>query len=247
MSRLMDVLLKYESSLRSIGFDERQIRILGRNYADEKDLRAFAESSEDLNAETIMYIDLLGLTANEIEFDGCGKPKALVLYPTADPNKAFLNSTFVRQIKEAYDMKIRAIKTVNDMRRELRQSPILDLLVLGGHGTRDDLIFNGKSNRGTLTKYERLEDELSRIKENGVIFLDSCSNGEGRELSYNLANHIATCAPGRKVISCTEKFSRDNMNIVNLCPLEVKIKRVDPFNGDYDDCTYVAVVKGDAR
>ncbi|MFH0797944.1 MAG: hypothetical protein V1906_00880 [Candidatus Woesearchaeota archaeon] len=250
MSKLYDILLKHEKhklALRDLGFDEYGIKILGHSHVPLDYVEAIKRQDGNLNATTIYYNYVLGLAANDIDFDVSSKPKALLLYPTKDADDIFSDIELLRQIRETYNIKYRAICGVRDMCRELRDSPALDLLMVAGHGTAQTLTFDDEPFFDQLNINSIIEDRLCKVKEGGVIFLNSCSNGKGREGSRNLANHIAACAPGRKVISCTENFRSDNMTVKSIHPFDINISRVDPFTGDYDDCTYVAVANGDKK
>jgi len=200
-----------------------------------------------LNAATIVYYYHLGLTEDHLDFKNSGKPKALIIYATSDDDKSFVEEeefSFLRKIKRKYDIKIRAVSTVNEFYAELEKSPQLDLLLIGGHGLNDNLEFGC-----SLPKYrieigeegdlrigtQGLKERLEKVRKGGVIYLESCCTGEGRGNAKNLANHVAECAPARRVISCTREFDGRHVKVKKLYPLDLSIINGSPL----EDCTYV--------
>ncbi len=234
-------------------FNGYEIALLRKSQVPVKFAALLARKG--LNAETIMYYSKLCLTENDITFSNSRKPKALILYPTSNPpdsigTQAFSDDDtyeFLRKILSAYDVRLRAISTVDEMYQEVEQNADVNLLILGGHGTRQSLTFGENRNKyGRAINKESfklsvdtkgLEAHLKRLPNDAVIFLDSCCNGEGREDERNMANYIAECASGRKVISGTEVFNAGKITINQMFPLDLSIFACYT----YQDCTYVTV------
>ncbi|MBI2574567.1 hypothetical protein HYV82_01655 [Candidatus Woesearchaeota archaeon] len=233
-------------------FNGYEIALLRKNQVSA--LFAASLAAMGLNAETIMYHFKLGLSGNNTTFRNSGKPKALILYPTGNPPdfigvQAFSDDDtyeFLRKILDAYDVRLRAISTVGEMDRETEQNADAKLLILGGHGARQSLTFGeNRPKYGVEIDEEAfkltvdtkgLEVILDRLPNDAVIFLDSCFNGEGKENEMNMANYVAECAPGRKVISGTGVFNAGKITIKQMFPLDLAIMACYT----YQDCTYVA-------
>ncbi len=132
------------------------------------------------------------------------------------------------------------------MYHELDRSPELHLLILAGHGSPATLTFgesipkygisiNDHSAKLSIRQKE-LSDHLKALAKDAVIFLNSCLNGAGRKSVENLANYMAACAPGRKVISCEKEFNPGSVEIRQTFPLKLRIRG----RSSVDDCVYIA-------
>ena len=216
-----------------------EISLLKENNIPIDYIKSLTE--HELNAQTIVYYYNLKLTNQDIDFKNSDKPKALLLYPTSNPPdflgfKAFSDDDsyqFLSKIYNRYNTKFRAISTVEEMYRELDDAPELNLLILGGHGSQETLTF-GKSNEkygvvidkksgGLSTQDNEFGEHTKRLSPDGVVFLDSCLNGQGGGREMNLANFVAQNIPGRKVISSTEPFNAGKITIKNIYPLDLSI------------------------
>lgn len=197
-------------------------------------------SQHGLNAKTIVYYYVLGLDDNCIDFENSDKPKALILHPESDPKgditRSFCEPStlyFLKSLKQYYDLRIRIIATTLEMFKELDNPAKIDLLILGGHGTKKSLTFGENIPEyevyfdEPLTKLTtstmNLSEHMHNLASDAVIFLNSCSNGYGRTSEDNLANFVAKSAPGRKIISCTDPFINEDIRIVSYYPLDLKI------------------------
>lgn len=209
-------------------------------------------SCQGLNAATIMYHYRMGLGEEDIDFRDSGKPKALILYPTSDPVQMVFQAfseddtfKFFQTVQDTYNVRIRAISSVEEMYDELDNSPEIDLLILGGHGSKTTLTFGesipkydvhiDKQSAVLSTDREDLGDHLRKVSPEGVIFLDSCCNGEGRETERNMANYVAENAPGRKVIAGTDVFNAGKVTVNSAFPLDLSLMACYKCT----DCTYV--------
>jgi hypothetical protein len=232
-------------------FNGYEIALLRKNQISAKS--AASLTKKGLNAETIIYHSKLGLTGDDITFDNSGKPRALILYPTGNPPdfigvQAFSEDDtyeFFGRIFHVYDVRLRAISTVDEMYQEIEQNSDVNLLILGGHGTRRSLTFGENKPKYGIAMDEEaskltvdtkgLEACLGDLPNDAIIFLDSCCNGKGRKDEINLANYVAECAPGRKIISGTETFNAGKITINKIFPLDLSIMACYTFQ----DCTYV--------
>lgn len=202
-------------------------------------VRKFSEYG--LNASTIVYHFKMGLKKlSDFKFNK--QPKALILFPTNDPKQisgTVFNDdgtfVFLKELQKVYDMRIRAISTVEEMYNQLNDCPEINLLILSGHGSKTSLTFGkniskyginyAKDESDFTVKRNDLKEHLRILAPDAVIFLDSCLNGSGKENEINMANFVAENAPGRKVISCTESFNFQKIGIKSVYPFNVIICR----------------------
>jgi len=219
-------------------FNGHDIAVLQSNGVPADYTQKMVEAG--LNADTIIYYYKLGLKSIDIDFKNDGRPKALFLYPTDDPT--FLGDCVFSEerainvisiIKDHYDIKLRAISTVEEMCKCLDEDSDLKLLVLGGHGSRETLTFgcsrpkygihySDDSRELKVSKFN-LKEHLRKLPEDLVIFLDSCLNGEGGAEGENMANYVAQSAPGRKVISSMVAFNGGDICFHSFIPFDIDI------------------------
>jgi len=208
-------------------------------------------AQQGLNGATIMYYYRAGFGENQTNFANSGEPKALILYPTDDPEyittQAFRDDeTFamLKNIAMAYDVKIRAISSVDEMFEEIDQAQDTYYLVLGGHGLPTSIQFGKKNskyyapvggNSVSLTpENTQLKEHLDQLPLLEYILLDSCLTGEGGADMENMVNFIADCAPGRLVTGPTEVTNSRLIEMRQLYPPEVHLKAIH----SHKDCTY---------
>ena len=236
-------------------FNGRDIALLQQHKVPVQYAECLAKKG--LNAQTIMYYYNVKVEPQEnaqaTDFQNNGKPKALIIYPTDDPVQIVFQVfsekdtfKFFKKIIGRYDTKIRAVSTVHEMYAELDSTPQLNLLILGGHGSKTTLTFGDSKPKYEINIDEKqaalsvehsdLGEHLDCLSKDAVIFLDSCLNGEGREQALNLANYFASKAPGRRVIAGTDVFSADKIKVNCLFPLDLRILLCHT----YKDCTYTA-------
>ncbi len=235
-------------------FDGHGIATLSSNRVPPE----FAEemAPKGMNALTILYYYGLALEPGDTAFTGENGRRCLALLPTWDSSVPFYwpvfscrqTAEFLGSLRSVYDLRVRAISTLEEMCAEIERTPDVDLLVLAGHGKRDSLMF-GKS-----TVYDQLFDDslgelttasesaaryFAMLPEDATVFLDSCSNGEGRDSGDNLANAVAGWAPGRTVIASTADCGPDDITFESLVPFRLSIRTFSP-EGEEMDSTYVA-------
>jgi hypothetical protein len=204
---------------------------------------AQAMAALGLNADTIGYYFKLGLSAENIYFKGNHKPKALVFLPTDNPPDLLGSGAFDEEraigvlgiVKDHYDIQLRAVSTVEEMYAYLDANPDIALLIWAGHGFRDRLVFGCNNPKYGINHPEHsrmlrigradLAEHLQGLSQDAVIFLDSCFNGEGRETGHNLANFVASSAPGRRVISAIEEFNAGDIHFNSFLPFDIAIKK----------------------
>jgi hypothetical protein len=188
------------------------------------------------------------------------RPLAVVVYPKGDHNGAFYLSSniFEEMIDAGYRVLYFEVESDTECAEVLLKATgagtaneqKAELLVFGGHGSRTSLTFERDSqpqegDHGSLdfSDEEFFEEKglAGVLSEGGQIVLDSCSNGEGRADTDNMANfmrRIFEQAKERGIWSATESYG----------PLEFhfdengKLERVDfPVPG------YQAYIDNDDR
>ena len=188
----------------------------------------------------------LGLSIDEIEnFNDTSKPNSLIVFPTFDYSKdpgdkefgrAFSNDKILSLLKDMmgkYDVKV----TVASSQQEVCDAidPKLNFVtgIITGHGT-DTSLREGKpcthadkncnDDDNIINTKDKLSSCLDNFVEDAVIFLNSCSTGEGGSLNpHNLANTLSLQAPGRTFISSKVGFSTDNLIVKSIYPFDVRI------------------------
>jgi len=167
------------------------------------------------NAKIVRYTQLR-LPIKDIIFNDTKKPNALIVYPISD-NAAYYNLyngvKFIRNIISRYDVQLIIAKDKDDVYNAIDYIPNIEFLCLAGHGKRYELNLSEGGYDVSLSKLEsrgkidtsdsEFADHLRRLNPGAVIYLFSCSTGEGGDTALNLANKIAEWSDNRKVISFT--------------------------------------------
>ncbi|HLD72227.1 MAG TPA: hypothetical protein VJA23_01445 [Candidatus Nanoarchaeia archaeon] len=190
-----------------------------------------------LDARSAFLYTLLDLSPEEaISFADSDKPNALLIFPYSDWNYNFSSSEMrelTQKLKESYDLLVKVANQEETFYSALEEVPDAELLILSGHGTASSLSLGetdlswfpsekDESYQIDLSDWE-LEEILNQLHPSAVIFLNSCSNGYGRENLGNLANFIANQAGGRKVISGIDLFSSGEIMINSIYPFDASI------------------------
>ena len=236
-----------------------------REYA-----QALISQSQSLRGREITTFLRLGLEADSVNtFEDTERPNALVVYSTDDLFGALYYSTYFDPVPPIaafgpiwlnYDYRIVFVKEEGQVYQAITETPNLELLVIGGHGTRTsstlgmfptqttdkDLVYYSARFETASFGFEdgELSKYLSLLEPNAVIFLFSCSNGKGGVYDgnnvpvKNYANFVAQRAGGRTVIASTAPFGADNIQITNAYPLELRIVVTLPGQQP-EDRTYI--------
>ncbi len=204
---------------------------------------------QGLNAHTIMYYHKMEFPEDQTDFSNSGNPKALIIYPTDDPKQilshAFRNqATFdvLKNISGTYDVKLRAISSVEEMLTELDAADDAHYLILAGHGSRTGITFGKREskygrNSGSpklTADHTQIRNRLARLPSLSHIWLDSCSTGEGGESEDNMVNFVADCAPDVMVTGPTAVTGAHLTDMQQMDPSELRLYSLY----DYKDCTY---------
>lgn len=164
-------------------------------------------------------------------FTDTKKPNLLITYPVLDNQKAFFSPAardFIKMLSEDYDIWFATVGDERDLYYALRKSPKIDLLILSGHGSRDNIILNRPTEGYEELSYIDTEDKelkryLKHLDPEATIFLNACNTGNGRESQINLANAISKRAPGRHVIAATEPYNIQEIVLTKYYPLALEI------------------------
>jgi len=253
LEQIMDI--KGENGIPRFNYSEI------RNLISSKASLKFIKDLSDIKDKTGTYeftgfqisrLFQLNLSKKEIlKFKDTDKPNALLVYPAIDPINEFyspIEISILEALKKKYDTRIIVASKEEEVYKELENIPNImffnpkghgeyNILALGEYqwglqGVEDGDVDLKTENYGIDTSDNELEKVINNLHPNAVIFLDSCSNGEGRERKANLANFIKKLSKGRKVISATEPYSGEDMEIQNFYPFDVKIVK------DGRDITY---------
>lgn len=111
------------------------------------------------------------------EFIDTDKPNALLTIPEKDDNDAFREEgyfNFFKEIKSAYDVKLRIISDERDLCYSINNTPNLELLVIGGHGRPNYICFaeHLDESKKINQKIDSLNKELSTFLSEGNICED---------------------------------------------------------------------------
>ena len=164
-------------------------------------------------------------------FNDTGKPNLLLTYPVLDKPKAFFSPSareMIKTLSAHYDVWIVTVADEKELYKAIRKMPGIDLLILSGHGSKDNIMLNSPNEGFEELSYidigdSELKKHLKKLNKNGVIFLNSCSTGQGKNEEYNLANEIAQLVPGHTIIAATESFASQEVKILKPFPLEIDI------------------------
>jgi len=225
----------------------------GGNYEYAKEM----SSVIDGNGKNVFYgaqlpqFAYLGLSVDEIvNFKDTEKPNALVVYPTYDINYSGIEGAFAvkdslklfKLIKDAYDVKVIVASDKDELCGAIDPSKKYKLGVISGHGSKTSLTQGkpcdaGASNCDDKKYYIGTDDfELAScfdgFHQDAVIFLNSCSTAEGGDDMFNLANHMAQFALGRKIIASKVPFAAPQLEVDNIYPFQARIV-VDEIDQTY--------------
>lgn len=205
-----------------------------------KDAQAAYGSNKKVNQTVLFQIK---------PFIDTAKPNAVFTLPAVDANNAYGTSNtveFLKTLRASYDVRVILARTEDEVCKVLLETPEIEALVLGGHGTAKILSFgdqnpmqqeaHGPGNLILTTEDHHFQDCLKNLTPSAHIFLNSCSNGEGGPQADNLAHAMWEWSHRREVTASTKPF--DNAYIVQAIPLRVRVTR-PAGGGRVEDSTLV--------
>lgn len=223
-------------SLKKIGDKNlsRQTLIKALYKRGYKDWRVYYDELNYIfcNAENYRTLYSLSLVKRSYGFfKDTPKPNLLMIYPAIDEEKAFFSASareMIKKLAASYDVWFATVYDEKDFYKAIRKAPKIDLLILSGHGTSNNIQLSipveGYEDLSYIDSEDKeLKRHLKHLKKDATIFLNSCSTGKGKDKKDNLANTIAALAPGRQVISATKPFSIGEIRIRNNFPLILDI------------------------
>jgi hypothetical protein len=198
-----------------------------------------------LDKEKIIRYTQLRLPIKDIIFKDTEKPNALIVYPIID-NGSYYNIKdgikFLKNVISGYDVQLIIAKDENEVYNAIDYVPNIEFLCLAGHGTKHNLILSKEREKGEIdTSDSELADHLRKLNPDAVIYLLSCSTGEGGSKELNLANKIAEWSDNKKVISFTtimKAGSRGFTSKRTLGGIYDLIKSYYPFDMLKNDSVY---------
>lgn len=199
------------------------------------------------SAKSICNFQQIGISVTEaVIFNDTEKPNAVIILPISDKVGAFETEgsmKLFKAIKNNYDLWARVVSTEQEAYKAIDSIPNIETLVLAGHGTETTLSLGGgglfeKGMKGERYKIDLTDNEfakhLKKLDKDAVIFLFSCSNGQGGENAGNLANFITKLSAGRQVISSVTLLNGGEIVVDSIYPFDLRI--VDSESGK--DITY---------
>ena len=227
----MKDLFKVMGKVKEVSRKPMIVELYKRKYKQWK--KAFDDQNYIFNnKENFKTLYSLSLVKRSYSyFTDTDKPNLLLTYPLLDNPKAFFSPSareMIKTLSAHYDIWIATVANESELYKAIRKTPNIDLLILSGHGSKDNIMLNIPKEGFEELSYidvgdKELKRYLKRLNKNATIFLNSCSTGMGGKETNNLANEIARLAPGHKVIAATESFSAQEINIINPFPLEIEI------------------------
>ncbi|MGD2035690.1 MAG: hypothetical protein PVF73_11570 [Bacteroidales bacterium] len=159
------------------------------------------------------------------------KPNLLITYPVLDNEKAFFSPSareFIKLLSQDYDIWFATCGDERELYFALKKTPRIDLLILSGHGSKDNIILNVPTEGYVELSYIDTEDKelkrhLKRLDPEATIFLNACNTGKGMDNQANLANAIAKNAPGRHVVAATKPYSMQEVVVNKYYPISLEI------------------------
>lgn len=159
------------------------------------------------------------------------KPNLLITYPVLDNQKAFFSPAareFIKLLAKDYDIWFATIGDERELYYAINKVPKIDLLILSGHGTKENILLDHPVEGYEELSYIDTEDKelrrhLKQLDSEATIFLNACNTGNGMESQVNLANTIAKNAPGRHVIAATKPYSIQEIILTKYYPLALDI------------------------
>ncbi len=219
---------------------QRIIEIIGQRLAEVglgTDINRFSELSLAQISELISNRE--SLTADD-------RPLAVVILPTSDWNRAFLNHEIKDLMERGYRVVCYEANNELDFYQaviEAGESQPISLLSIGGHGSINTTQFGNDYNDETAQLDLSDETEIHILRQymadDSIVILDSCSTGEGGRAGSNIANMLgrifirstifAPTAPG---VIATLNFDENNLitGATHYCSGE---------NDQNYECTYV--------
>ena len=220
-----------------------------------------SEGKNIFTGAQIAQLYSLNISVQEaLRFNDTPKPNALLVYPTSDNNPDLLvrygDSTFrnpdsryfFNGMKQAYDLKTIVVSEEDQFYAQLFSPTEFEYLLLAGHGSASSLALSTKDPRRYLEKEDEkrdldisdqeLENYLQNLAPNAVIFLYSCSTGEGGDNAVNLANTLAKWAHGRKVIASKEPLYTNRVAVSSFYPFDVTLT---DYEAGKRDITYTVL------
>ncbi|HQJ16243.1 MAG TPA: hypothetical protein PLJ26_07135, partial [Candidatus Omnitrophota bacterium] len=220
---LADVL----SAMQSMGGLDELVNSLCQTYSYSDVVYAM----QDMGMASLSRVntdDLPELISNRINSQDDGRPLAVVIYPSADYNGAFMSgSGSVHQLIE-HGYRVMYYEADTDTEIEVclvngTQNGAVPaaVLIVGGHGSQQSLSLGCSEGEECLvdfSDYGQLSGLRDMLADGGTIILYSCSNGQGLNEQANMANMWAQLFPNAAhVFSMTEPsniesltFSSDN-------------------------------------
>lgn len=197
---------------------------------------------------------ILGLDFDKILFTDTEKPNALIVYPIRDNGDVFYSIPKTMEmfngIIEEYDVEFVVAENENDLYQALERVGKIDLLILGGHGSKN-IISLGDKDPGknkiegneilVISKVDlEFADYFNKyLSDDAVIFLYSCSTGKDRD-QLNFASFISRMAPERTIFSADEDLNLMLVEVINFNPFEVRL-----INEDGKDILYTIITAGE--
>jgi len=188
----MDDFSNFVVQLTELASDRESLSKLLRVYYHWSNLNIFRPMfwPEELRSELIK-----NRQDNERNQLPSEKPLAVVVYPKADHNGAFMATTLLKDVVKRYTVLYYEAESTEDMVRALKNATKhqkASLVVIGGHGTTNSIQF-GKHHRLTVNYKNILEAaDLNHILSPGATgVLESCSTGGCGVTGGNIAQMLA--------------------------------------------------------
>lgn len=246
--------LSIEDSQGNTYFNGEEISLLLQHEIPAEYARKLAKKG--LNGHTIMFYYHLGFKEDKIDFVNSGEPKALFIYPTYDCEYQFMQSfrdedtfKFLSKFAAYYDIKIRAVSSVEEMLKELEKGKDAYFLSIGGHGDGKSIQLGNKNSKykklsendsESLTKSDiKIKEYFARMPSLQYILLDSCLAAQGGRNGENMIDFVANCAPGVLVTGAMEPTNARLTKILQLHPPKLSLRAVYTHKA----CTYSYRVK----
>lgn len=165
----------------------------------------------------LRYYDLNIAPRDAVKFVDTDKPNAVALFPLVDGVEIFSEPEvrdILGELRERYDLAVRVVSNEDAALVSIREVPDPSLLLLAGHGTDHAIALGAASpdevewsQRDERLYLDRTDTDLWRevgelLTDDAVVFMYSCSTGEGRDGAKNLANDVRTLT-GKRVIGAS--------------------------------------------
>ena len=144
--------------------------------------------------------------------DNTDKPYGVIVYPHSDWNGAFLQNEdplrwFFADVREKYNLRVLEAESKYDiargllgLKRRYGQQNKISFALLGGHGTKNSILFGGEDERHRLVSQDLQGSGVRRTSEffepHPTIVLVSCSTGTQEGIGQQLSEMM-----GAKVIA----------------------------------------------